>query len=172
MPSGTEGVLLVDAINAFNCLNRKAALQNVAQMCSSIAPAIVNTYRDNSQLCIDGEVTYSQEGTTQGDPLAMAMYAIATLPLVHHLAEFTAVRQVWFADDATVGGLHYHLKDYWDELEWTGPDIGYYANATKSLLIVKEEHYEQAVKDFGSSGLKITKVGQRHLGAALRIQIL
>ena len=152
MPSGTEGVLLVDAINAFNCLNRKAALQNVAQMCPSIAPAIVNTYRDNSQLCIDGEVIYSQEGTTQGDP-GNGNVCHCHVALVHHLAEFTAVRQVWFADDATVGGLHYHLKDYWDELEWTGPDIGYYANATKSLLIVKEEHYEQAVKDFGSSGL-------------------
>ena len=110
----TEAVLLVDATNAFNCLNRKVALQNIVQVCPSIAPAIINTYRTDPQLCIDGEVIYSQEGTTQGDPFAMAMYAIATLPLIHHLAESASARQVWFADDATAGGgggqLH-HLKD-------------------------------------------------------------
>ena len=72
-------------------------------MCPSIAPVIVNTYCGNSQLCTDGEVIYSQEGTTQGDPLAMAMYAIATLPLVHRIVESISVRQVWFADDATAG---------------------------------------------------------------------
>ena len=124
----------------------------------------MNTYHGNSQLCIDGEVIYSQEGTTQGDPLA-------TQPLAHHLAEFASARQIWFADDATAGGFLHHLKDWWDELEETGPDFGYYANATKSWLIVKEEHYEQAVNVFGNSGVKITKEDQRHLGAALGVQL-
>ena len=102
----TEAVLLVDAANAFDCLNSEVVLQNVLRMCPSIAPAIVNTYRGNSQLCADGEVIYSQEGTTQGDPLAMAMYAIANckLPLVHCIVESISVRQVRFADDATAGG--------------------------------------------------------------------
>ena len=97
-------------------------------------------------------------------------YVIATVPLVHHPMESTSVRQVWLADDATAGGLLHHLKDWWNELEETGPDFGYYANATKSWLIVKEEHHEQAVNVFGNSGVKITKEGQRHLGAALGSQ--
>ena len=62
------------------------------------------------------------------------------------------------------------MKDWWDELEGTGPDFGYYANATKFWLIVKEERYEQAVNAFGNSGVKITKDSQRHLGAALGAQ--
>ena len=74
--TNTEAVLLVDALNAFNSLNRQVALQNVLHLCPSIAPSIVNTYRANAQLFVDGEVIYSREGTTQGDSLAMAMYIL------------------------------------------------------------------------------------------------
>ena len=34
----------------------------------------------------------------------------------------------------------------------------------------KEEHYERAVNVFGNSWVKMTKDGQRHLGAALGTQ--
>ena len=132
--TNTEAVLLVDATNTFNSLNRQVALRNVLHLCPSIAPAIVSTYRANSQLFVDGEVIYSREGTTQGDPLAMAMYAIATIPLIHKLSELSQVQQVWFADDATAGGQLHRLKKWWDSLEEIGPDFGYHANATKSWL--------------------------------------
>ena len=126
-----------------------------------------NTYRTDPQLCIDGEVIYSQEGTTQGDLLAMAMYAIAMLPLIHHLVESASVRLVWFAGDATAGGQLHHVKEWWDKLGEIGPDFGYQANATKSWLIVKEANYEHAVTVFGNSEVRIMIDGQRHLFAAL-----
>ena len=50
---------------------------------------------------MDGKVLLSREGTTQGDPLAMPTYAIATLPLIRRLV---GVRQIWYADDATAMG--------------------------------------------------------------------
>ena len=47
-------------------------------------------------------------GTTQGDPLAMTMYAIDTVhvPLIHQpdACILTSVGQVWFVDHATAGG--------------------------------------------------------------------
>ena len=101
----TEAVLLVDANNAFNSLNRKVALLNIHQLCPSIATILTNTYRENASLFIDGDTLFSQEGTTQGDPLAMAMYAIATVPLIEKL-QSTNTKQVWYADDATAGA-HY-----------------------------------------------------------------
>jgi hypothetical protein len=68
-------VILVDATNAFNCLNRQTALINIKHLCQTLSKVLTNTYREHIPLFIDGEVIYSQEGTTQGDLLAMAMYA-------------------------------------------------------------------------------------------------
>ena len=72
--STTEALLLVDAENAFNSLNRETALRNVLHLCPSLGRILVNTYREKVSMFIDGEVIHSLEGTTKGDPLAMAMY--------------------------------------------------------------------------------------------------
>ena len=91
-----------DAISLSTCV-QFAALLNIHQLCPALSKALINTYREDVQLFIDGEVLLSQEGTTQGDPLAMAMYTIAITPLIHRL-EDRATKQVWFADDATASG--------------------------------------------------------------------
>ena len=80
------------------------------------------------------------------------------------------MNRVWFADDATAGGTLQSLKQWWDELERIGPDFGYFANAPKSWLIVKEEHMTDAANIFANSGIQITKEGRRNLGAALGTQ--
>ena len=116
----TEAVLLVDANNAFNSLNRKLALLNIHQLYPSIATILTNTYRENASLFIEGDTLFSQEGTTQGDPLAMAMYAIATVPLIEKL-QSTNTKQVWYADDATAGGTQLNLKVWWIMLSSSGP---------------------------------------------------
>ena len=46
----------------------------------------IYTYRHESSLYIRGEIIPSPEDTTQGDPLAMAMFALATIPLVNKLS--------------------------------------------------------------------------------------
>ena len=54
-----EGVLLADASNAFDTLNREACLQNVQHLCPAIAPIVVNTYRHLAPLFLLGANVFS-----------------------------------------------------------------------------------------------------------------
>ena len=90
----TEAVLQVNATNAFNCLNRQTALRNISIICPFFAGILINTYRVNSLLYIDGDYILSQEGTTQGNPSAMPMYPLGVVPLIWQLAGID-VSQVW-----------------------------------------------------------------------------
>ena len=162
----TEAMTLVDAANAFNSLNRQAALQNIHPLCPPLSKVLFNTYWEDIQLFIDGEILFSQEGITQGDPLAMAMYAIAITPLIRQL-EDDAIKQVWYADDAAAGGKLAPLKAWWNHVVNQGPDYGYHPNASKTWLIVKESKLEEASKIFRDTGVAITVQGRRHLGAAI-----
>ena len=47
----TEGILLVDASNAFNSLNRIVALHNIRQLCPSFAPILIKTLTGQLLLC-------------------------------------------------------------------------------------------------------------------------
>ena len=87
----SEAILFIDAENAFNSLNREVALRNILHLCPSLGRVLVNTYREPSHLFIEGESLFSAEGTTQGDPLAMAMYALGIKPLIDNMSYISFV---------------------------------------------------------------------------------
>ena len=161
----TEAALLVDASNAFNSINRMAALHNIRHLCPSIANILINCYRAPTSLFIEGDTLLSQEGTTQGDPLGMPMYALATVSLIKKLP--TTVKQTWYADDAAGTGKIANLRGWWDEIVRLGPSFGYHPNASKTWLVIKKEHESAAVALFGDTDVKITSEGRPHLGAPL-----
>ena len=79
----TDAALLVDASNAFNSLNRAAVLNNIRVLCPLIGTYVINTYLVPACLfVVGGSELKSTEGTTQGDPLAMQIYAISLQPLI------------------------------------------------------------------------------------------
>ena len=125
-----EGIIMVDASNAFNSLNRAVTLCNIPRLCPVLSPIIINTYRCQAELFVMGRDIHSKEGTTQGDPLAMAFYAIAILQLIKSLMS-TAFSQVWFADDVSAAGQVQCLCSWWDLLVEKGPAYGYFPNAVK-----------------------------------------
>ena len=50
----TDAALLIDATNAFNMLNRVAALHNILILCPTIATFVINTYRLTVRLFVTG----------------------------------------------------------------------------------------------------------------------
>ena len=124
-----------------------------------------NTYRNAVALFIDGNTLWSLEGTTQGDPLAMPMYAISLGPLIRHLSGLA--HQVWYAHDAAAGGSILQLREWWSCLESAGRHLGYFTNAKKTWLVVKQEHLDSARQTFAGTGIQVTSTGRPYLGAAL-----
>ena len=128
----TDVVLLVDASNAFNSLNRAAALHNIRVLCPALATFAIDTYRAPARLFVTGgKELISDEGTTQDDPLAMSMYALSLQPLISRSQAVSQAKQCWFADDVTGRGSIQDIRLWWDELIVAGPDLGYYPNAGK-----------------------------------------
>ena len=166
---GAEGVLLVDASNAFNALNRKAALHNIPRICPALAKIFANTYSTPIRLFVSGggEVL-SQEGTCQGDPLAMAIYAIAVTPLIKRLGQACpSVVQSWYADDDSAADTLASPRHYWDTVKEVGPGYGYYPNPTKTVLVTKPAPFSTAQEIFQHTGVAIKSDGARYLGGAL-----
>ena len=120
---GTDGILLMDASNAFNQMNRSVALHNIQITCKEMSLYIINTYRSPSRLfvCGGGDIL-SQEGTTQGDLLAMPWYSINTSIMIQSLRTSTpGVKQVWLADNSAGGGQivpESGRKEVWLSSEW------------------------------------------------------
>ena len=82
---GTKDIMLVDASNAFNSLNRCEVLLNMFRLCPPLATILTNTYQSASYLFIDGSSLLSQEGTTQGNPLAIPKYTIGIVLVIRQL---------------------------------------------------------------------------------------
>ena len=160
-----EAMLLIDADNAFNSLNRELALKNVEVLCPSLATALKNSYSRPPALFVNGKKLLSREGTTQGDPLAMAMYGIAILPLIK-LIDNENLCQKWFADDGNAVSKLDQLRIVLENVIKHGKHFGYHAKPSKCKLIVKNGLEEKAKKVF--KGLNVEIVGgSRVLGSVI-----
>jgi len=161
---GSHAVLLVDVSNVFNSINQQAALYNIFHLCPPLAQILINTYQHPVHLIIPGSGgLVSTEGTTQGDLLAMAMYALAVTPLIYQLCSaYSAVCQVWYADNATGVGTCSSLRKWWDTLSQIGPLFGYHPNYSKTYFVVKDK-YAAAKHAFAGTSIVVTTDGQRHL---------
>ena len=59
------------------------------------------------------------------------------------------------------------LRRWWDILASDGSAYGYFPNASKSILVVKERCYREALELFSDTSVIVTCNGARYLGAAI-----
>ena len=155
------GMLLMDASNAFNSLNRETALWNARKLwprCSRFLSILTEASRPGAD-----EVIYSREGTTQGDPLAMFFYGVSLLPLIWKLKDPNNVLQSWYADDSAAKAKLKKLEIWLKNLIEEGPAFGYLPEPSKSFLIVDKQYAEEAHHIFDKYSITIVE-GKRFLG--------
>ena len=166
----TEEMLLIDANNAFNSLNRKVALHNILILCPRPAITIINTYRRPSRLFVaGGRELQSQEGATQGDPLPIPFYTVSVAALIVFLQiKLTEVKQAWLADDCTAAGSLCALLKFLNMIIIEGEKYGYLVNTGKSWLIIKNScDLGRATELFKNHDIKLSTEGQSFLGAVI-----
>ena len=133
--------------------------------CPSLVTALKNSYSTPSDLFVNGTVLKSEEGVTQGDPLAMAMYGLAILPMIRKVTVTGAI-QKWYADDGNATGQLQQLRTIFDTLEQEGPKYGYLINGPKCQIITRERQMEEAKSVFHNTGVQIG-VSARVLGSVI-----
>eukprot|EP00957_Ditylum_brightwellii_P100489 7660363-Ditylum_brightwellii.AAC.1 len=113
------GILLVDAKNAFNKINHCAMLWSARYLWVPAARFAINIYYHWQKLVWRGhpDLVMSKEGVTQGDPIAMILYALDVLPLflqleelISTLEDITNQLQKWFDDDSALGSFFATIK--------------------------------------------------------------
>ena len=103
----------------------------------------------------------SEEGSTQGDVTAMGMYAVGTRPLINELS-----KQVWYADDSASAGKILEMRKWWNELSRVGPKYGYYPNAIKTIMIVKDPNIlDHAKQVFAGTDITIGNYRRKGKGS-------
>ena len=136
-----EGLMLIDAKNGFNELGRKAMFWTVWHRWAAGARFAFNCYRHEIRLLLrqpggTGLTLHSREGVTQGDPLAMALYGIALLPLAERLREESpSVMQPWYAGDAAMMGVPAEVTKAMILLTKLGPMFRYFPEPEKLYVI-------------------------------------
>ena len=161
----TDAILLINVENAFNSLNRENSLKNKKILCPALNHAHANSYKHPSNLYVNNTILTSTEGTTQGDPLAMAMNGIGIIPLIE-LLQKPNVTQKWYADNGRAAGDLKNLRAKQNNLDVHGKSFGYIVKPSKCHLILKENCRKSAIKLF--EGTNITMIdGLRVLGLVI-----
>ena len=124
------------------------------------ACCLQKSYSHLSNLYIGKLTNLSQEGTTQGDPLAMAMYGIRVPPLITSLNNDSLTQKRDADDDSVVGKLK-DIRALFGKLTQLGPK--YTQLGTSSL---KPGGKRQASTVFAGTNVEIMQ-GARILGSVI-----
>jgi hypothetical protein len=133
----------------------------VAEMlsfCFQLIPGVCLSFLSGSSV-----VLLSKEGVTQGDPLAMLVYALCILPLIRKLKRPEKWKQNWYADDSACLAQLINLREWLNILMLEGPKYGYFPEPQKSYLVVHSDYLKHAQEFFKDFNINIV-TGRKFLG--------
>ena len=99
----------------------------------------------------------------------MAMFAIASIPLIKELSSCADIKQLWYADDASAFGSLVEIRKWWDGINTLGRSYGYFPNAAKTTLLVKDA-YNEACEVLEGSGVNVVTDGVNVLGCPIGVE--
>ena len=116
----------LDFINAFNLVDRRAALEEVLETFPEILAWVSTCYGQASHLLFGTVLLASERGFHQGDPLAALLFCLVLHRLVRLLHERLPDLGLngWYLDDGTLIGTVEQLKQAVSILEAEGPPLG------------------------------------------------
>ena len=127
-------ILTIDASNAFNCIDRRLALETLHDKIPELYLTSLNTYGSPSYTVINGTKHPVEQGTSQGCPHAGSFVNVGLANLVDSLPEDSVVKHMWFFDDGYCYGPANQVMAFWNFIKTNGPRFGYFVN-NKSLYV-------------------------------------
>lgn len=146
-PQRGDVLVKLDVSNAFNSIRRDHLLET----CQSRAPELLNlahlAYGKPSSLYIGENVIPSASGVQQGDPLGPLLFALG----VDHIARsVSSPINIWYLDDATIGGPPDVVVRDLEKIIPKLAEIGLHINSAKSEIInisQSEEGFSKALAE-------------------------
>jgi Reverse transcriptase (RNA-dependent DNA polymerase) len=114
--------LRVDAANAFNAVSRAEILERVCEHAPPVARFVHAIYGGQPYVVTGRTLLLSRQGTQQGDPLGMLLFALA----IQHLilcaqSECDLELNLWYADEGTLVGSIAEVAKAYQILKDDGP---------------------------------------------------
>ena len=141
-------LLKLDVSNAFNSIDRKTFIGEIASRYPFLYFLVNEAYSNPSTLFAGEHCIPSSRGIQQGDPLGLALFALAVDKITKAvLSELNS----WYMDDATIGGQASSVFNDATKIINASKEIGLQINSNKCELFVLDhtaDMYADTVKQF------------------------
>ena len=143
-------LLKLDVSNAFNSIDRKTFIGEIATRYPSLYFLFNEAYSNPSTLFAGEHRILSSKGTQQADPLGQALFALAVDKIAK---DVSSELNIWYLDDATIGGQASSVFNDATKIINAFKEIALQINSNKCELFILNytaDMYADIVKQFSS----------------------